>query len=459
MTSKNPGVGTVTIRLLIVGLLVLILLIPTAMISALVNERKNYKEGAIAEVTGKWAGAQTIGGPVVTIPYERRWKDAEGKPQSAVDYVQLLPEMLRAEVELTPETRYRGIYKVILYNARISLRGRFSSPDLDGLGVPAADTHWGEAFASLCIPDMRGIKESLALTWNGRPYPFTPGIREGNRLFASGVSTRVPVDTLQAAAGGCEFSCVLNLNGSEEFSLLPLGRTTEVAMRSAWGDPSFDGAFLPERRRVDDSGFTASWKVLDLNRNYPQQWLGEIDRADVLGSKFGVRLFSPVDEYTTTTRAVKYVIMFVGLTFLIFFMVEIMSRRRIHPVQYLLVGLALCLFYVLLLSISEHLGFVLAYLIASISIIGLITSYVATALGGRVTALVTAGTLAVLYGFLYVLLQNQDYALLIGSIGLFVILAAVMFLSRKVDWYSVDAKREAEPGEVPGEAGVVAETS
>ena len=177
-----------------------------------------------------------------------------------------------------------------------------------------------------------------------------------------------------------------------------------------------------------------------------------IDRDDIFRSKFGVRLFSPVDEYTKTTRAVKYVIMFIGLTFLIFFMVEVFNRRRIHPVQYLLVGLALCLFYVLLLSLSEHLGFVPAYLIASVSIIGLITSYVASALGGKSTTLATAGTLMALYGFLYVLLQNEDYALLIGSIGLFAIMAAVMYLTRKIDWYGLETKVEAGPEPAAGQS-------
>ena len=167
--------------------------------------------------------------------------------------------------------------------------------------------------------------------------------------------------------------------------------------------------------------------MLDLNRNYPQQWVGGIDASAVTGSRFGVALFSPVDEYTQANRAVKYTIMFVGLTFLLFFLVEVFNRRRIHPIQYLLVGLALCLFYLLLLSLSEHLGFAPAYLIASLSTIALITFYIAHALGGRVTTLATAAMLTALYGFLYILLQNQDYALLMGSIGLFVIMGAVMY--------------------------------
>ena len=443
MDQPRINSGSIVLRLLVVGVLVLLLLIPTGMISALVGERERRKQEAVTEVKSKWARAQTLAGPIVTVPYEKKWRDADGKTQSSLEHLTFLPQTLEIAAALEPHTRYRGIYQAVLYSAKISARGQFSFTNLGDLGVVPENIRWQDAFVSLGIPDMRGIKEYIRLTWNGRTYVFAPGIREGGDLLDSGISVKVPLSADRAADRTAAFSFALDLNGSEELNIMPLGRTTTVSMTSAWPDPSFGGAFLPEKRSIGEKGFTASWKVLDLNRNYPQQWVGGIDASAVNGSRFGVALFSPVDEYTQANRAVKYTIMFVGLTFLLFFLVEVFNRRRIHPIQYLLVGLALCLFYLLLLSLSEHLGFAPAYLIASLSTIALITFYIAHALGGRVTTLATAAMLTALYGFLYILLQNQDYALLMGSIGLFVIMGAVMYLSRNIDWYAVEAKRAA----------------
>ena len=215
-------------------------------------------------------------------------------------------------------------------------------------------------------------------------------------------------------------------------------------LRSSWNNPSFDGAFLPEQHQIDNNGFSADWQVLDLNRNYPQIWVENVSKKTVLSSEFGVNLFSPVDIYTQTTRAVKYMIMFVGLTFLVFFLVEVFSNNKIHPIQYLLIGVSLCIFYLLLLALSEHVNFGLAYFLASLSVVILIGAYVRSALEKKVIPLITVGMLTILYGFLYILLQNQDYALLIGSVGLFLIIAAVMYTTRNVNWYQIDLNNTLE---------------
>jgi inner membrane protein len=430
--------NSITIRLLIIGLLIVILMIPSVMISALISERESRKREAIAEITSKWAGVQTVGGPVITIPYEVITKNEQGKMESSIDYLQVLPDLLTVKGNIQPQTRYRGIYKAILYNAKLDLQGTFSLDELAGLNLARQRIKWGEAFIAVSIPDMRGIKDNIDFSWDNRPQSLEPGIRDGNDLFGSGVSVKIPLYPENPAKKEYKFALKLNLNGSEEFNILPLGRKTEVQITSTWNTPSFSGSFLPEKRNVDPKGFDAVWKVLSFNRNYPQVWLGASRRDNVLGSQFGVKLFSPVDEYTKTTRAVKYLIMFVSLTFLIFFLVEVFNKKRIHPIQYLLIGLALCIFYVLLLSLTEHLNFELAYIIASISIIALITFYVKSAMTGKALMPITASALVTLYGFLYVLLQNQDYALLLGSVGLFVILALVMFMSRKVDWYRIE---------------------
>jgi inner membrane protein len=430
--------NSITLRLLIIGLLILILLVPSVMISALIGERESRKREAIAEITSKWAETQTIGGPVITIPYEVFTTDGQGKIQSSMEYLQVLPDFLSVKGHIQTQTRYRGIYKAILYQAKLDLQGTFSLDELAGLGLIRQRIKWDEAFIAVFIPDMRGIKENLDFVWDNRPLALEPGIKNGNDLFNSGVSVKIPLQPGTPAQRQYPFAFKLNLNGSEEFNILPLGRKTAVNLTSDWSAPSFSGAFLPEKRNIHSTGFEAAWKVLNFNRNYPQVWLGESRRDNILDSKFGVKLFSPVDEYTKASRAVKYLIMFVGLTFLIFFLVEVFNKKRIHPIQYLLIGFALCLFYVLLLSLTEHLNFELAYVIASLSIIALITFYVKSAMTGQALTPVTAAALVSLYGFLYVLLQNQDYALLLGSVGLFVILALVMFMSRKVDWYRIE---------------------
>lgn len=442
METRTNRWGSVNLRLLIIAFLALLLLIPSGMIGALINERQARKDEAVKEITSKWADAQTLGGPVITIPYENTWKDENGKAKTTIDYIHVLPEQLQITSNLTPQVRYRGIYKAVLYNAKIKINGSFSFSRLGNLGINPQTIHWTEAFVSLLIPDMRGIKDNIVLVWNGQSYPVEPGIRNGNTLFSSGVSLRVPITA--TTGDSAKFSFKLNLNGSESFSILPLGRKTIVHLASAWSNPSFDGAFLPEKRHVGSDGFTADWKVLDLNRNFPQQWVGEINNEQVFSSTFGVQLFSPVDEYAKTSRAIKYMVMFVVLTFLIFFLVEVFNRKRIHPIQYFLIGFSLCLFYLLLLSLSEQIGFAAAYVVASVSIVVLITFYVRSALQGKGLPWITGLTLMVLYGFMYVLLQNQDYALLIGSIGLFITMAVVMFLSRKVDWYNIHLRNGGE---------------
>ncbi len=438
MEIRSFNRSSITIRLLIIGLLILVLMIPSAMITSLVNEREQRKRSAILEITSKWAQAQTIGGPVLTIPYEELVKTEDGKFRTNTGFIKLLPRALEINGDIKPEIRYRGIYKAVLYNAKLMLKGDFSFAKLENLNIPFHNIHWKEAFMALQIPDMRGIKDNITLSWDGQDYFFEPGIKTGTDLFESGVSVNLPLNDTTMMKNKNAFELNLNLNGSETLYFLPLGQKTSVKLTSPWISPSFDGAFLPEEREITKNGFTATWKVLDLNRNFPQQWTEKTNSANLTASAFGVNLFSPVDEYQKTTRAIKYLVMFVGLTFLLFFLIEIFNKKRIHPIQYLLIGVSLCIFYVLLLSLSEHINFEFAYLIAVLSISSLITAYVGTTFKGKMITFVTAVLLLILYGFMYVLLQNQDYALLLGSIGIFIILAVVMYLSRNIDWYKIE---------------------
>ena len=446
--EKTTSFGkSISLRAIIIAVLVLVLLIPISTVTGLIRERRQRSKEVIAEVANKWAGTQQIGGIVLTIPYQTKWKDNDGKEHASSSYIQLLPESLNIKGNLNPIERQRGIYKVILYAAKLSYDGAFNLENLRKCGVPLSDMILDDAFISVGITDMRGINEAMMLKWNDASYQLEPGIPQGCDLFDTGVSIPVAIEPAEAdqIMALMHFSFALDLNGSEAISFLPLGQITTAELSSEWTSPSFEGAFLPQTRNVDSNGFTASWKVLDFNRNFPQQWVSNISKPDsneVRASKFGVMLFSPIDQYSQTLRSVKYAILFVGLTFLIFFMMEVFNKRRIHPVQYLLVGLALCLFYVLLLSLSEHIAFAAAYVIAALACLALITAYVGGALRSKVAAIITAATLAGLYAFMYVLLSNEDYALLIGSVGLFIIMGVVMLLTRKVDWYGIELRQE-----------------
>lgn len=258
-------------------------------------------------------------------------------------------------------------------------------------------------------------------------------------LFGNGVNAAIPV-ALNSIDKSQSFAINLHLKGSEKLYFTPVGKTTKVHMTSSWTTPSFDGNFIPLNSTVNEKGFSADWQVQNLNRNYPQSWKDA--KFDIDASAFGVNLLQPVDSYSMTTRSVKYAILFIALSFALYFFIEIVQKRNIHPAQYVLVGLALCVFYTLLLSISEYLPFSVAYITSTIATVTLITTYSKTLFGSWKIALMLGFVLLALYGFIYVLIQLQDGALIFGSIGLFVLLAIIMYYSRKIDWQNNQQKQQ-----------------
>lgn len=437
--KRSAGVmrNSVTFKLLMIGLLILLLLIPAGMVKDLIQERQSRQGGAIQEIAGKWGKTQTITGPILTIPYNRAFTRADGSSGNEIRYAHFLPATLDIDGALKTETRYRGIYKAVLYNGRLALSGNFARPDMAHLDVADKDVLWERASLALGVSDMTGIREAITLTSGVTQLAMNSGV-ETQEVLASGVSVRLPKEL--ARGGVIPFSLNLDINGSERILFVPVGETTQVKLSSDWASPSFDGAFLPIEREVNAQGFTAQWKVLHLNRNFPQAWIGA--RPNIADAGFGVRLFVAADVYQQSTRTAKYAMLFILLTFTTFFFSEIIDRKRLHPIQYLLIGFALLIFYSLLVALSEHIRFGLAYLISSIAVVGLITLYARRVLGSlRLTALV-GGILAILYGYLYMILQLEDYALLMGSIGLFIALASVMYVTRKIDWYGAE---EAAP--------------
>lgn len=426
---------SVLLRMLFIAFLVLVLQIPIFTIDSTVSEREATRQGAIDEVTRTWGGAQQVAGPVLTVPYLVRTADDKGKVTVRTLHAHFLPRELDTTATIATEIRYRGIFQVPLYSLTLNGRGTFAPPDFSAWQVAAADVLWDKAVLAVGVSDPKAIRTGSAIRWGNATSDFRPGRGPGAFLEAG---IHAPLPGLGAVKDRpLPFAFDLSLGGSHRLLFAPLGMETRVGMTSAWPDPSFIGAYLPASREVGPKGFTARWQIPHLGRNFPQQWIeSEVDSKALGAAAFGVSLLSPVDAYHTIHRAVKYQLLFLFLTFVAFYLFELFSSLRIHPVQYLLVGSALCLFYLLLLSLSEHVGFARAYTIASAAVVVLVAGYVRAAFGNA-RAVSIAAMLIVLYAFLFVLLHVQDYALLVGSLGLFLILALLMYATRKVDWYQV----------------------
>ncbi|HZG00812.1 MAG TPA: cell envelope integrity protein CreD [Chitinophagales bacterium] len=418
----------------IVTALVLLMMIPMLMINSLVRERAERQQEATDEVSTKWGGAQTVTGPIVSIPYLHYASKSTTTPQRR--YFHILPDKLKVNGELLPEKRNRNLFDVIVYNSSVAVTGSFSNLTMDTPNIPVENILFDEAFVTVGITDLRGIDEQVMLKWNGETKAFLSGVESAD-VVRSGISTPITLSPNDPTAPKTyEFAFNLSLKGSQQLHFVPVGKQTDVSFTSPWRDPQFEGSFLPVSREVNKHGFTARWKVQDLNRSFPQRWNDR--HTDLSSAAFGINLITPVDGYMKTHRAVKYAVLFVGLTFMLFFFLELKTNLMIHPLQYVLIGLALCLFYLLLLSISEHLGYNAAYTIASLMTIGLIGFYADGVLKERKFSMLVTGTLVILYSFIFTVIQLQDYSLLMGSLGLFFTLAAVMYFSRNINWYKRD---------------------
>ncbi len=425
------------LRLLLVGIIALLLQIPIAMIDSLVSERQGRQRAAVSEVSDKWGKTQSIAGPALVVPYTYRWRETLANGQQAIREETrsaiFLPEQLRARGAVDSEVRKRGIYSVPVYKLLVTLEGEFTRPDLAQLGLTPAAIAWERAYLAIGISDVRAFQEETAVTWNGEQIPFLPGTN-GFTEVEAGIHAIVGS---AANAGHIKFSIPLSLNGSVGVNFAPFGQTTAVELRSNYVHPSFQGNWLPTERTISSAGFLAKWSIPFLGRNYPQAWKAENPiRQALKNSFFGVDLINPVDHYQMARRSVKYAALFIFLTFAAIWLIEVLAAIRVHPIQYLMLGGALCLFYLLELSLSEHLGFPAAYTLASGAIIVMVAAYGVAVLHRISRGLFVGLGIAALYAYLYILLMNEDYALLIGSLGLFLILAAIMFITRRVDWYA-----------------------
>lgn len=437
-----------------VTILILLLLIPLVMIRSVLRERLERRNSAVAEMTSTWGREQNIIGPVLIVPYRysfKSWKEkpaADGKieklevVETAVGRAYFLPTALAINGDIQPTRLRRGIYQAVVYAGTLELAGQFTRPNFANWKIEEPNILWDEAVVAFAIPDLRGVKETLQLSWGENRVPLSPGSKL--KGFSSGVFARV--GNLPAGNAAIPFKLNLTLNGSGGIHFAPVGDQNSVKLSSPWPDPSFRGAFLPSERTVTTAGFTANWQLSYYGRDYAQQWtdLDEsagLNSTSAANSLFGVNFLAGIDAYRNVERAIKYGMLFFVLVFAAFFLFEMLSALRIHLFQYALVGVALCLFYLGLLSLSEFITFSLSYLTAATATTLLVWFYCAKVLKRGMRTFIIVGLLAAIYAFLYIALQLQDYSLLFGTAGLFVVLGVVFYVTRNIDWYAHDQNR------------------
>jgi inner membrane protein len=438
---------SITARMLMVGFLIIVLLIPLSFIESLIRERANRQESVISEINEKWGSEVLLYGPILKVPYktysEKLVTNSDTKKVtketiSHTNYAYFFPEKLAITSEINPEIKKRGIYKTSVYKSTIELIGNFTKPNFSNFDVETKDVLWDKATIIVKTSNLKGINNQVEILINSNTYAFVPKYEaQQKNAFINTISLhKLETPYLNKEELNLEtqlFSIKLKVSGSEQFKIIPIGKKTNLNVTSNWKTANFIGEFLPlNSDKITEDGFDANWNVLHINRPFSQEYFEYL--PDLNEYAFGVNFKIPVDEYQKSERSAKYGFLVIALTFLIFFLIQSISKTNIHPFQYLMIGLALTMFYTLLISISEHSNFLKAYVIAGTSVIILITLYSKSILKTFKFPLFIGISLTALYAFIFIIIQLENYALLVGSIGLFTILATVMYVSRKIDW-------------------------
>lgn len=428
--------------IVVISVIVLLLEIPISLIRGIIEDRVATRSEALEDVTTTWGGAQSIVGPRLVVPYHIR-SASPSEVEENTGFASFLPASLTIDADVTAQALTRGLFTVPVYQAQVSLQGHFEDPDFGSLGIDEKDVNWEGASLVIEVTDPKSVGSRSNMTWGEAPVDLLPGTEDigaERRGFHSMLPG--PID------GTASFSVGIELMGSNAIQFVPFSQDTRVALRSNWNHPSFSGAWLPTQRAVSDEGFTAEWDIPFFGRDYAQQWIGSNDPYNrVIESRFGANLISPIDHYRMSERSTKYAPLFLALTFVLLWLFDTLIGIRVHPIQYVLVGAAMCMFYLLELSLSEHIGFIGAYAVAAGSIAILIAAYTKVILRSVGRGVRVGGALGLLYLYLLALLTLERYALLAGSLGLFMALASVMYLTRWVDW-----DRISGPDQVPGSA-------
>ena len=445
---------SIMIKLFSIGFLIIILLIPSEWIQDMITERQQRAGQVINEISGKWSGRQSVSGPVMVIPYRKQEVIDRGKDgkeiREHIEKAFFLPERLDINGRVTPQILQRGIFDAVVYESNLQIASSFSKPDFKSLSIPEDMVLWNGAYMIFGITDLRGISDNPTFLVNNKPFvpepsnnvgvsvrsTVTPNItsdyeEKRTMVSSSGVVTKLNWESADSFVG--DVSIKLKLKGSSRLDFIPVGKTTSVELKSPWSNPSFDGEFLPASREINEQGFSASWKILHYNRPFSQQWTNT--DQELSGADFGVKLLIPVDQYQKSMRTSKYGVLVILLTFIALFLVEITQKVRIHPFQYILIGAALIIYYTLLLSLSEHVGYNIAYVLSSVATVVLISRYSSTFLKTKSLTLLFSLLLVIFYSFIFVIIMQQDFSLLLGSLGLFLIVSLLMYFSRKINWY------------------------
>jgi inner membrane protein len=432
-----------------------VLQIPLWMTHGVLRERQSYQAQAVDEICSVWGGQQRVTGPILAVPYTykasvtktklvgNQWTQVD-EPGACSAVAYFLPEDLRIEGAVEPEIRSRGIYDAVVYTARLKFTGSLR-PDFTAAGIEAERIDWEKARVLFGASDLHGLRSLGALHLGDKESAFEAADAGANSLLPLSASVTV------ASAGKFDFSFDVVLQGSGNVTLAPVGKNTTTVLRSPWRDPSFTGAWLPVERHVGADGFAAEWKVAPFSRGFPQSWTSRATSAVDITKKidaagFGVRFARGIDSYSMVERAQKYGVLFFVLVFAVFFLFEVTAELRIHPLQYTMVGAALCLFFLGFLALTEFWTTAAAYAAAAGACTGLVSLYSWSFLRAGWRTLVVFGGLSSTYGYLYFVLQSQDYALVAGTLALFAALALAMFCTRRINWYSLEA--------TPAKAGV-----
>jgi inner membrane protein len=441
MQSLERRFESISVKAVVIAILTVLMLWPLSRVETLISERQNLQHEANAVIAAGFGGPQVVGAPILSVETLQRTVSVDSSTRISTDLwtagptLHLTSDDVQITSDVSVEMRSKGIYTVPVYVAKVAVTGQFKPEAMARLLASDADIRALPSHATIQLPlaNVKYVRSLLRFDVGGQALRPTSGQVAGLEALS------VPVDLVVIdRTGALSFHFEFDVAGSESLHFLPLGGTTTVSARIGWPHPDFEGAFFPISHETGGHGYSANWQVLELNRAIPKIWRGTSIDNSVLATAFGIRLLQPSDLYTQNYRAVRYGILFVAITFACFFAWEHLVRGlRLHPMQYLLVGLALATFYLLLLALSEHIGFAASYALAAGALVALISTYISGATNNRRAAAGIGAALAASYGLLYVILLSQDYALLFGSLLLFAVLAALMLATRRLDWANI----------------------
>jgi inner membrane protein len=428
-TEEKQYSNKILYKGLITAGLILLMLIPSSFLSNLVRERQERQRVVVEEVARKWANPQTIASPYIFIPYKQTFLDEKNQSKVAVKQLIFLSDQLNVKANILPEERKRSIYKVLLYRSTINMSGHFKLQLPEGISFDQLLLN--DAKICVGITDFKGVEEQIKLNTGSSDIVLKPGLPTG-AINNTGLSRKIILNE-SSFNSSIPFTAAVKIRGSEQLHFLPLSGNSTFSISSPWRHPSFNGNFLPTTpANVSEKGFTAEWKFNPANLPFSTVLANQTISTPAIA--FGVSMVQPANHYAKTDRSVKYALLFIGLTFALFFITELLQRKEVHPLQYTLVGFALLIFYSLLLSLSEFIPFTAAYITASGATAGLISMYSYAHFKSLKIASLFAAVIGGLYAFIFVLINLEDSALLVGSIGLFIILAVIMYLSKKINW-------------------------